>query len=124
MSFKSIASRPASSGLRALALAAAALALLPAAQAVADEQAPVKVTFIQHCCSGATFFQPMQFGAEEAARLFNVKLTYVNADGDAARHANLIETAIAEKQDAVIPTITVPDALNAASRRRATPGSS
>jgi simple sugar transport system substrate-binding protein len=117
MSFKSIASRPASSGLRALALAAAALALLPAAQAVADEQAPVKVTFIQHCCSGATFFQPMQFGAEEAARLFNVKLTYVNADGDAARHANLIETAIAEKQDAVIPTITVPDALNAAVKK-------
>jgi len=56
----------------------------------------------------------MQFGAEEAARLFQVDLTYVNADGDAARAANLIETAIADKQDAVLPTITVPDALDAA----------
>ncbi|MEZ5668480.1 MAG: substrate-binding domain-containing protein [Alphaproteobacteria bacterium] len=80
----------------------------------AQELAPVKVTFIQHCCSGATFFQPMQFGAEEAARLFQVDLTYVNADGDAARHAELIETAIAEGQDAVLPTITVPDALDEA----------
>jgi len=59
----------------------------------------------------------MQFGAEEAARLFHVTLTYVNADGDAARHANLIETAIADKQDAVIPTITVPDALDAAVKK-------
>jgi simple sugar transport system substrate-binding protein len=104
-------------------LGGAVLAALPllslalAHTASAEDQKPVKVTFIQHCCSGATFFQPMQFGAEEAARLFNVKLTYVNADGDAARHANLIETAIADKQDAVIPTITVPDALNAAVKK-------
>ncbi|MFO1070785.1 MAG: substrate-binding domain-containing protein [Geminicoccaceae bacterium] len=98
--------------LGALALAAAPFAIQPAF--AADALKPVKVTFIQHCCSGATFFQPMQFGAEEAARLFQVDLTYVNADGDAARHANLIETAIADKQDAVLPTITVPDALDAA----------
>ena len=81
-------------------------------QAQAQELEEVKVTFIQHCCSGATFFLPMQFGAEEAARIFDVDLTYVNADGDAARHANLIQTAIAEGQHAVLPTITVPDALD------------
>ena len=85
-----------------------------AGSASAQDLAPVKVTFIQHCCPGITFFLPMQFGAEEAARLFDVDLTYVNAEGDAARHTNLIETAIAEGQDAVIPTITVPDALDAA----------
>ena len=85
--------------------------------ALAEELVPVKVTFIQHCCSGATFFQPMQFGAEEAARLFHVDLTYVNADGDAARASNLIETAIAEGQDAVLPTITVPDALDEAIKK-------
>ncbi len=102
--------------IREVAVAATPLLAL-ALPAQAEELKPVKVTFIQHCCSGATFFQPMQFGAEEAARLFNVKLTYVNADGDAARHANLIETAIADKQDAVIPTITVPDALNAAVKK-------
>ncbi|MCP4382793.1 MAG: substrate-binding domain-containing protein [Hyphomicrobiales bacterium] len=88
--------------------------LLMAGAAAAQDLAPVKVTFIQHCCSGITFFQPMQFGAEEAARLFQVDLTYVNADGDAARAANLIETAIAEGQDAILATITVPDALDEA----------
>ena len=88
--------------------------LLMTGAAVAQDLAPVKVTFIQHCCSGETFFQPMQFGAEEAARLFQVDLTYVNADGDAARAANLIETAVAEGQDAVLATITVPDALDEA----------
>jgi len=101
--------------IRGLALTTTALvALSTAAPSFAEDLPPVKVTFIQHCCSGATFFQPMQFGAEEAARLFQVDLTYVNADGDAARAANLIETAIADKQDAVLPTITVPDALDAA----------
>ena len=76
--------------------------------------APVKVTMIQHCCPGGTFFQPIQFGAEEAARIFEVDLKYVNAEGDAGRQANLIETAIAEGQDAVIVSITVPDALDEA----------
>lgn len=96
-------------------IASAAIALSAvSAPSNAQELEEVNVTFIQHCCSGATFFLPMQYGAEEAARLFNVNLTYVNADGDAARHANLIETAIAEGQDAVIPTITVPDALDEA----------
>ncbi|HET7714923.1 MAG TPA: substrate-binding domain-containing protein [Bauldia sp.] len=102
--------------LRGAALATSALFVFTAPGS-AQELKPVKVTFIQHCCSGATFFQPMQFGAEEAARLFQVDLTYVNADGDAARHANLIETAIADKQDAVAPTITVPDALDAAVKK-------
>lgn len=95
-------------------VAAVGLSTMASTAFAQEELAPVRVTFIQHCCSGATFFQPMQFGAEEAARLFQVDLTYVNADGDAARHANLIETAIAEGQDAVLPTITVPDALDEA----------
>jgi simple sugar transport system substrate-binding protein len=106
------------STIRTTALAASALFAVTGAQpGSAEDLPPVKVTFIQHCCSGATFFQPMQFGAEEAARLFQVDLTYVNADGDAARAANLIETAIADKQDAVLPTITVPDALDAAIKK-------
>jgi simple sugar transport system substrate-binding protein len=99
-----------------VAVATSALFVL-AAPSSAQELQPVKITFIQHCCAGNVFFQPMQFGAEEAARLFNVDLTYVNADGDAARHANLIETAIASGQDAVLPTITVPDALDAAVKK-------
>ena len=99
--------------LRGAALTGSALFAFTASGS-AQELKPVKVVFIQHCCSGATFFQPMQFGAEEAARLFQVDLNYVNADGDAARAANLIETAIADQADAVLPTITVPDALDAA----------
>src|SRR5207253_11263891 len=70
-----------------------------------------------HDCTCTTFLQQKKFGAAQAAMLFNIKLTNVKADGNAARHANLIETAIAEKQDAVIPTITVPDALNAAVKK-------
>ncbi len=110
-------SNPLSFGLRSVVAASAALAAAAVLQPAAAQEKPVKVTFIQHCCSGATFFQPMQYGAEYAAKMFNVQLTYVNADGDAARHANLIETAIADKADAVIPTITVPDALNAAVKK-------
>ena len=102
---------------RKLILASAASLALLAGPAFAEDLKPVKATFIQHCCSGATFFLPMQFGAEEAARLFQVDLTYVNAEGDAARAANLIETAVADKQDAVLPTITVPDALDAAVKK-------
>ena len=120
MSLKSIASRSSSVAtvLRALALSTSALVVVAASQpAASQELKPVKVVFIQHCCSGNVFFSPMQFGAEEAARLFGVDLTYVNADGDAARHANLIETAIADKADAVLPTITVPDALDAAVKK-------
>ena len=108
---------PRAAALRGLAAVCAAAAAVAFAQPAAAQDKPVKVTFIQHCCSGATFFQPMQFGAEQAAKTFNVQLTYVNADGDAARAANLIETAIADKQDAVLPTITVPDALNAAVKK-------
>jgi len=110
-------SNPLSFSLRSAVAASAALAAAAVLQPAAAQEKPVKVTFIQHCCSGATFFQPMQYGAEYAAKMFNVQLTYVNADGDAARHANLIETAIADKADAVIPTITVPDALNAAVKK-------
>ena len=101
--------------LRAATLAASGFAVAAlTGSASAQDLEPVKVTFIQHCCPGIVFFQPMQFGAEEAARLFDVELTYVNAEGDAARHTNLIETAIAEGQDAIAPTITVPDALDEA----------
>jgi simple sugar transport system substrate-binding protein len=119
MSFKQISTgKSVASTLRAFALGTSALFVLAGSQpGAAQELKPVKVVFIQHCCSGATFFQPMQFGAEEAARLFKVDLTYVNADGDAARASNLIETAIADKADAVLPTITVPDALDAAIKK-------
>ncbi len=79
-----------------------------------QDMAPVKVTMIRHCCPEGAFFQPIQFGAEEAARIFEVDLTYVNAEGDAGRQANLVETAIAEGRDAVIVSITVPDALDEA----------
>lgn len=104
--------------LRTAALAVPSLVIVAlAGSASAQDLQPVKITFIQHCCPGITFFQPMQFGAEQAARLFDVELTYVNAEGDAARHTNLIETAIAEGQDAVAPTITVPDALDAAVKK-------
>ena len=83
----------------------------------AQDMAPVKVTMIQNCCPGGTPFQPNQFGAEEAARIFEVDPPYVNAEGDAGCQANLIETAIAQGQDAVIVSITVLDALDEAAQK-------
>ena len=55
--------------MRSLRTIVAALGFVTAmgASALAQDLAPVKVTFIQHCCPGITFFQPMQFGAEEVA---------------------------------------------------------
>ena len=59
-----LASRNRGAALGGLALAATALVALAGGRAaLAEDLKPVKVTFIQHCCSGATFFQPMQFGA-------------------------------------------------------------
>ena len=65
-------------GTRRVALAALALAAAPfAIQPVlaADALKPVKVTFIQHCCSGATFFQPMQFGRRTWGQMALLGLT-------------------------------------------------
>jgi simple sugar transport system substrate-binding protein len=104
--------------MKKLSVAAFALAVfLPGANVALADVKPVKVTYIQHCCEGQPFWQPFQFGANEAAKMFGVNLTYVNAENDIAKQANIIETAIAQKQDAVIIMISVPHALNDAVKK-------
>ena len=71
----------------------------------------IDVTLIVHCCPGNVFFEPLMYGAREAARLFDVNLDIQNAEGDPSRQVNIIETAIANRQDGVIPMISVDDAL-------------
>ena len=71
----------------------------------------VDVTLIVHCCPGNVFFEPVMFGAREAAELFNVNLDIQNAEGDPQRQINIIETAIANRQDGVVPMISVEDAM-------------
>ena len=71
----------------------------------------VDVTLIVHCCPGNVFFEPLMYGAQEAARLFDVNLDIQNAEGDPQRQINIIETAIANRQDGVVPMLSVKDAL-------------
>ena len=71
----------------------------------------VDVTFIVHCCPGAVGWEPVLFGAEEAARLFDVNLDIQNSENDPQRQINIIETAIANKQDGVVPMMSVKDVL-------------
>ena len=94
------------------ALAAGALMTFAAQStaAPADEET-LDVTFIIHCCLGNVFWEPMIHGANEAGALFNVNVDIQNADGDPERNLNLIETAIANKVDGIVPMISVEDAL-------------
>ena len=95
-----------------VALAGAILGLTVAqpGQAKLDDD-NVDVTLIVHCCPGNVFFEPVMFGAREAAELFNVNLDIQNAEGDPQRQINIIETAIANRQDGVVPMISVEDAM-------------
>lgn len=94
------------------ALAAVTLGVFVAqpGQAKLDDD-NVDVTLIVHCCPGNVFFEPVMFGAREAAELFNVNLDIQNAEGDPQRQINIIETAIANRQDGVVPMISVEDAM-------------
>jgi simple sugar transport system substrate-binding protein len=97
------------------ALAAAAFVstafMAPVAHAKLDNT-DVDVTLITHCCLGHPFWEPMLNGAREAAKMFNVKVDFQNADSDPAKNVNLIEQAIANKQNAIIPMLVHPEAMS------------
>jgi simple sugar transport system substrate-binding protein len=98
--------------LAALAGLAFGFAAQPAAAKLNDDK--IDVTLIVHCCLGNVFWEPLLHGAKEAATLFNVNLDIQNAEGDPAKQVNLIEQAIANKQNGIIPMISVEGALDAA----------
>ena len=100
-----------------LAASAAGILMMFAAQpgvAAPQDEETIEVTFIIHCCLGNPFFEPMIFGVKEAAALFNVNVDIQNADNDPERNKNLIETAIANKVDGIVPMISVEDVLTEA----------
>ena len=94
-----------------LAMVSIGLVFSPAAYAKLDND-EIDVTVIVHCCFGHPFWEPLLNGAKEAAKMFDVNVDFQNAEGDVAKNVNLIEQAIANKQDAIIPMITDPDAMS------------
>ena len=94
-----------------LAILSIGLMIPPVTQAKQDNN-DVDVTFIVHCCLGHPFWEPLLKGAKEAAERFNVNVDFQNADSDPAKNVNLIEQAIANKQDVIIPMLVHPDAMS------------
>jgi simple sugar transport system substrate-binding protein len=94
-------------GLMALGLAGP----VSRASAADDPRArTLNMTLIVHCCLGNAFWEPLMYGAREAAKQLNVKLDIQNAELDPARMVNYINEAVANHADAILPMIVAPDA--------------
>lgn len=72
----------------------------------------VKIAMISHAPVGDAFFDTIINGAKAAAAKDNVDFSY-SGDGDAAKQATLIQTAIDSKVDGIAVSIPNPDALRA-----------
>jgi simple sugar transport system substrate-binding protein len=73
----------------------------------------IKVAMVTHAEPGDTFWDIIQKGAKAAAAKDNVEFLYSN-DADAARQAQLVETAITQKVDGIIVTLAKPEPMKAA----------
>lgn len=71
------------------------------------------IQMITHETPGDTFWDKIRAGAKAAAANDGVKLQYSN-DPDAAKQANLIQTAVDSKVDGIATTLATPDALKGA----------
>ena len=71
----------------------------------------IDVTVIIHCCLGNVFWEPLIKGAKEAGEKFGVNVDIQNAEGDPAKQTNLIEQAIANKQNGIVAMIAQPEAM-------------
>jgi simple sugar transport system substrate-binding protein len=91
----------------------ASLALVAASQSASAKMDNDKldVTVIIHCCLGNVFWEPVIKGAKEAGDKFGVNVDIQNAEGDPAKQANLIEQAIANKQNGIVAMIAQPEAM-------------
>ena len=92
-------------------VAGALMSFATQSQAAPADEETLDVTFIIHCCLGNVFWEPMIHGVNEAAALFNINVDIQNADGDPERNNNLIETAIANGVDGIVPMVSVEDAM-------------
>jgi simple sugar transport system substrate-binding protein len=70
----------------------------------------LKIALVTHAEPGDTFWDIIQKGANAAAAKDNVQLLYSN-DGDAARQAQLVQTAIDQKVDGIAVTLAKTVAL-------------
>jgi simple sugar transport system substrate-binding protein len=91
------------------AIAAASLSAQPASAKLDNDK--IDITVIIHCCLGNVFWEPVIHGAKEAAEKFSVNVDIQNAEGDPAKQANLIEQAIANKQNGIVAMIAQPEAM-------------
>ena len=66
-----------------------------------------KVTMIIYSPQSVEFFVPVENGAKAAAEMFGLDLDIQFADSDPVKQNNMIETAIANKVDAI--AVSIPD---------------
>lgn len=95
-------------GHRTLAACATGLMLTFAAQPglAAEEGEAVEVTYIQACCPGDLFWEPLLFGIDLASDLFNVNVDIQQGENDPVRMNNIIETAVANEVDGIVVMIS------------------
>jgi simple sugar transport system substrate-binding protein len=68
------------------------------------------IAFVTHETPGDTFWDKVRAGAEQAAKDTGVTLKYSN-DPDAAKQAQLIQSAVDAKVNGIATTLVTPDAL-------------
>ncbi|GAA4602942.1 simple sugar transport system substrate-binding protein [Actinoplanes octamycinicus] len=79
------------------------------------------VAFVTHETPGDTFWDKVRAGAEQAAKDTGVTLKYSN-DPDAAKQAQLIQSAVDAKVSGIATTLVTPDALAGAVKSAGTAG--
>lgn len=85
-----------------LASAGLVVALFGAQSAsAADDEAPVKISYIVYVEAGNVFMIPALKGIEDAAKFFNADVDIQYADLDPVKQNNLIESAITNKVDGI-----------------------
>jgi simple sugar transport system substrate-binding protein len=81
----------------------------------------IKIAMISHAPVGDAFFDTIIKGAKAAAAKDNVDFQY-SGDGDAAKQATLVQTAIDSKVDAIAVSIPNPDALRSVIKKASSAG--
>lgn len=80
------------------ATTAAIAGLMMIGPAMAQDE-PVDITMIIYAAAGVPFFQPLEKGANEAAKNLNVNLDIQYAENDVVRQNNIMETALVNGVD-------------------------
>jgi simple sugar transport system substrate-binding protein len=104
---------------RAWALAAAAALLLAACttggaeeEAAGGGQPRYEFYVVEHGSSGDPYWEIVKKGAEDAARVYGVKLTWLNPEQFSIQKlVDLMNSAVAANPDGILATITDPEAV-------------